>query len=106
MPRIFRHEEAKNDLLVHFVHLAEASSPETAERFLANAESSFHDLVQRPQLGRPLKLRHPALAGMHKWRIREFENYLIFYQPHADGVAIVRVLHAASDWWGVLGMEG
>lgn len=29
---------------------------------------------------------------------------LIFYRPCEDGVAIVRVLHAAQDWWNLLGI--
>jgi toxin ParE1/3/4 len=29
----------------------------------------------------------------------------VFYEPRPDGVSIVRVLHAASDWWGLLGFE-
>lgn len=41
---------------------------------------------------------------MRKWRVDGFENVLIFYQPRPDGVAIVRVLHAARDWWGLLGL--
>ncbi|MFM9974183.1 MAG: type II toxin-antitoxin system RelE/ParE family toxin [Beijerinckiaceae bacterium] len=104
MARIFRHKAAEDDLLEHFVYLAEHAGLETAERFFDRAETSFADLAQRPQLGKPLKLRHPALAGLRKWRIRDFENYLIFYQTGEEGVAIARVLHAASDWWGVLGM--
>jgi len=29
----------------------------------------------------------------------------VFYQPRPGGVSIVRVLHAASDWWSLLGFE-
>ncbi len=28
---------------------------------------------------------------------------LVFYEQRPDGVSIVRVLHAASDWWSLLG---
>jgi len=41
---------------------------------------------------------------MRKWSVDEFENVLIFYMPRPDGVSIVRVLHEAQDWWGLLGM--
>jgi toxin ParE1/3/4 len=41
--------------------------------------------------------------GIHKWRVDEFDNFLIFYTPRPDGIAVVRVLHAARYWWGVLG---
>ena len=34
-----------------------------------------------------------------------FENFLIFYFPRPNGVSIVRVLHAAQDWWTLLGMK-
>lgn len=30
---------------------------------------------------------------------------MVFYLPRADGVSIVRVLHAARDWWGLLGID-
>jgi len=43
------------------------------------------------------------LANVRKWRVNGFDNHLVFYEPRPDGVSIVRVLHAASDWWGVLG---
>jgi toxin ParE1/3/4 len=28
----------------------------------------------------------------------------MFYLPHSQGVSIVRVLHAAQDWWSLLGI--
>ena len=56
-------------------------------------------------IGAPVTLRHPDLAGIRKWRIKDFENHLIFYIPQPDGVTIVRVLHAARDWWSLLGFE-
>jgi toxin ParE1/3/4 len=30
---------------------------------------------------------------------------MVFYEPRQGGVSIVRVLHAASDWWELLGFE-
>ncbi|MDF0666530.1 MAG: type II toxin-antitoxin system RelE/ParE family toxin [Nitrospira sp.] len=105
MPTVYRHAAAKRDLAEQFVYLAEEAGLDTAERFLASAEASFNDLVRHPMIGSPLALRHPDLAAMRKWRIKDFENHLIFYIPHSDGVTIVRVLHAARDWWSLLGIE-
>jgi len=34
----------------------------------------------------------------------EFDNYLIFFVPRQESVSIVRVLHGATDWWGLLGL--
>jgi toxin ParE1/3/4 len=86
------------------VYLAEEVGLDTAERFLASAEESFNDLAHQPMIGAPLTLRHPDLATMRKWRIKDVENHLIFYLPHSDGVTIVRVLHGARDWWNILGI--
>lgn len=105
MPKVHKREEAQGDLVDHFVYLAENAGLDVAERFLSNAEASFADLARQPTMGAPLTLKHPDLAGMRKWRVKNFDNHLVFYQPRPDGVSVVRVLHAASDWWSLLGFE-
>ena len=37
-----------------------------------------------------------------RWTKTEFENFLIFYRPLKDGVAIERVFHAKQDYQRVL----
>ncbi len=105
MSTVYQRAAARRDLVEQFVYLAEQAGLDTAERFLTNAEASFNDLTRQPMIGAPLILRHPNLAGIRKWHIKDFEHHLIFYLPHPDGVSIVRVLHAARDWWGLLGIE-
>lgn len=105
MPKVYQRAAARRDLVEHFIYLAENVDPEIAERFLAMAEASFNDLTGQPMIGVPLTLRHPDLAGLRKWRVNDFDNFLIFYLPRPDGVSIVRVLHAARDWWSLLGLE-
>jgi toxin ParE1/3/4 len=105
MPAIGKREAAKRDLVEHFVYLAENAGIDIAERFLSRAEESFNDLARQPMMGAPLTLKHPDLANIRKWRVKGFDNHLVFYEPRPDGVSIVRVLHAASDWWALLGME-
>ena len=104
MPIVTKREAARRDLVEHFVYLAENSGPDVAEHFLRSAEASFAELARQPQMGAPIKLSHPDLAHLRKWRIKEFDNHLVFYEPRRGGVSIVRVLHAASDWWNVLGL--
>jgi toxin ParE1/3/4 len=106
MPVVRQHEMASRDLVEHFVYLAENASLDTADRFLSNAQASFADLARQPGMGAPLNLKHPELANVRKWWVKDFENHLIFYMPRPDGVSIVRVLHAATDWWTLLGFEG
>lgn len=105
MPAVTQREAARRDLIEHFVYLAEEAGLTVAERFLTHAEACFNDLAQQPLMGAPLRLKHPALAKVRKWRIKGFDNHLVFYEPQTDGVSIVRVLHAASDWWQLLGVE-
>lgn len=52
-----------------------------------------------------MRLKRPELANIRKWRVKDFDNHLIFYEPRPDGVSIVRVLHSASDCWQLLGFE-
>lgn len=105
MPKIYQRAAARRDLVEHFVYLAENASPETAERFLAQTEASLNALAEQPMIGAPLSLQDPAFAGMRKWPVGGFENHLIFYLPHPNGISVVRVLHAARDWWVFLGIE-
>lgn len=103
MPKIHVRARARQDLIDHYVYLSDEADSEVANRFLANTESSFSDLALQPGMGAPLALRATELAGLRKWRVKAFENILIFYLPRRDGVSIVRVLHAARDWWKLLG---
>jgi toxin ParE1/3/4 len=104
MAQVHKRATAKHDLIGHYVYLAENADMETAERFLLEADVSFTDLARNPKMGAALPLNRPELAGMRKWQIQGFERFLIFYLPHSDGVSIVRVLHAAQDWWSLLGI--
>jgi len=103
MPTVTKREAARDDLVEQFVYLAENAGLDVAERFLNSAEASFLELARQPKMGSPLKLKHPSLAHIRKWRVKGFNNHLVFYEPRPDGVSIVRVLHAASDWWNRLG---
>ena len=102
--KVYHHDQARRDLIEHFVYLAENAGLAVAEQFLTNAESSFNTLSANPWMGSLLTLGNQELAGMRKWPIKGFDNFLIFYMPRHDGVSIVRVLHAAQDWWGLLGL--
>ena len=105
MGKAYSRPAARRDLIAHYAYLFDNGGEITADRFLANAESSFDDLTTQPKIGAPLTSRHPDLAGIRKWRIKGFDNFLIFYLPRADGVSIVRVLYAAQDWWNLLGID-
>jgi toxin ParE1/3/4 len=76
MPCITQREAARRDLVEHFVYLADEAGLDTAERFLRNAEASFSLLATQPNMGAPLSLRRPELAGLRKWRVGQFRDEL------------------------------
>ena len=106
MPAVQQRETARRDLIEHFVYLAEHAGIDLADRFLVSVEETFNDLARHPQMGAPLKLKHPGFANIRKWRVNDFDSHLIFYEPRASGLSIVRVLHAVSNWWQMPGFEG
>jgi toxin ParE1/3/4 len=104
LAQIHTRAAAGRDLVEHYVYLGEQAGIDTAERFLLQAYESFRDLAAHPYMGGELAVRRPKLTGIRKWQVKGFEKFLIFYLPRADGVSIVRVLHAAQDWWSLLGI--
>ncbi|MDC7683025.1 type II toxin-antitoxin system RelE/ParE family toxin [Asticcacaulis sp. BYS171W] len=102
MPVVRKRESARRDLVEHFVYLAEEAGMATADRFLENAETTFAELAEFPASGRRLDLEAAILKDMRVWRIKDFENWRVFYIPEANGVSIVRVLHASREWWAIL----
>lgn len=104
MATVYKRASAKRDLVEDYVYLAEHAGIGTAERFLASVDESFRDLASHPEIGTAVSLGDPKLTGLRKWRVNGFEKFLIFYLPRGDGISIVRVLHAAQDWWRLLGI--
>jgi toxin ParE1/3/4 len=86
-------------------YLEEEAGLETAELFLDQLIASFEALSLRPRMG--------ALCGFHKsrtrrlrrWRVKNFENWLIFYQAKRNGVEIIHIMHGARDIESLLGEQ-
>lgn len=101
MGRIERSTAARADLIGHFVYLAEEASEATANRFLDRAEASFGLRGSQPEIGASVHTQLPALSGVRTWRVKDFDRFLIFYAPIEGGIRVIRVLHAAQDWWSL-----
>ena len=71
--------------------------PDAAERFITSAIKSFEDLAQMPTMGAPYEVSNPQLAGLRKWPIHGFGDFLIFYVEHRGTIEVVRVIHGARD---------
>ena len=60
------------------------------------AQQAFDLLASHPLIGQAYP--HPKHPELRVWSLgRRFRNYAVFYQPTANGVEIVRVLHGAQD---------
>ena len=74
-------------------------------RFYEAAQAAFERLVELPEIGSLRAFLDPTLRAIRMWPIPEFPNHLIFYSPTADGIHVVRVLHAKRDIERVLDHE-
>jgi toxin ParE1/3/4 len=72
-----------------------ATNPKAGERFCDSVERALQLLASQPQLGAKAGFCHAP--RVRKWVIRQFPNYLLFYEDRADGVLLIRLLHGARD---------
>jgi toxin ParE1/3/4 len=88
MSRVSISERARNDL-EEIWHYVATDNVEAADRLVAGIEARFRILADSPRMGRA---RDDLAPGFRYFPV---ENYLILYRMEADGIGIVRVLHAA-----------
>ncbi len=94
---VTQRSRARLDLLKQFVYLGEQAGVELAERYLAAVEATCRQLVRQPQSGVLHNSGVAGLKGLRRFPVEGFENYLVFYLPHPNGIEVIRVLHAARD---------
>lgn len=100
--RVLRRAQARRDLIKHFVYLAEQSNIDVARRFLAAANAACRLLAEMPELGPRRQFKNRRLANTRMWPIKEFREFLIFYEPVDSGIRILRVIHAKENYWRVM----
>jgi toxin ParE1/3/4 len=93
---VVRRPRARRDIVEIAVFIA-LDSVEASDRFLEAVESTFQALARMPRVGALCRFRNPRFVGVRMWRVRDFENYLIFYRPRQDGVEVLRLVHGARD---------
>ena len=96
-PIILKRPIARLDLAACYASIAERK-PGMAHRFRLDAETTFAALARNPGLGELHPVEDPRLDGLRCCRIKKFKNHIVFYLPIADGIDVIRVLHAARDF--------
>lgn len=90
MPRILRHPRAAADIAESRDYIAE-NNLAAADAFIDRLDAALQRLAHQLRLGRA---RDELAAGLRSF---PFERYVIFYEPLADGIVFVRLLHGARD---------
>jgi toxin ParE1/3/4 len=104
--RYFVRPKADQDLDEQSEYLATQASPEIGHRFLMAAHDTFALLAKQPGMGRRSKLKHPELSHMRVFRVSGFERIVVPYLPRAEGIEILRVVHASRDLQAPISREG
>lgn len=96
---------ARRDLDDYVLWLRTEIDVETASRFAVAAEISFQKLAENPNIAPTTWTRNVRLMNVRKGKVAAFPKMLIFFEPTDDGIKVLRVLHAAADWWAILGID-
>lgn len=97
IPPVTQRPRARLDLLEQFVYFGEQATVDLAERYFAAVDATCLRLVDHPQSGVLYDSGIERLNGLRRFPVKDFEDYLLFYLPHATGIDVVRVLHGARD---------
>jgi toxin ParE1/3/4 len=97
IPAVTQRPRARLDLLEQFVYFGEQASVELAERYLDAVGHTCLQLVKHPFSGTLYDSGISRLEGMRRFPVSRFDNWLIFYLPHENGIDVIRVLHGARD---------
>ena len=91
MATAHRSSRAETDLIEIWGHIAK-DDPLAADRQLDRINAACEMLADNPQAG---PRREDLARGL---RFYPVGNYLIFYTPADDGIAVARVIHGARDY--------
>ena len=96
MPEFILSEFVEPELIAIWDYIA-IENIDTADRFLEAAYGMFQELARMPGVGRCRNFPQARLNNLRSFRIKDFENHLIFYSPIQDEVEVFHVLHGARD---------
>jgi toxin ParE1/3/4 len=93
---IFKRPQAERDIEECFVYIAE-DNLDAGVTFLVAVEDAIEQLAQFPLIGKQQQFTDKRFQNVRMWKIKNFENYLIFYTVQEDRIEVIRILHSARD---------
>ncbi|MCE0523526.1 MAG: type II toxin-antitoxin system RelE/ParE family toxin [Methylacidiphilales bacterium] len=96
MPRIIFSEYVEPELTAIWEFIA-LDNLDAADRFIEAVHGTFQELARMPGIGCARKFSHARLRNLRSFRVKDFQNHLIFYEPLPDGIGVFHILHGARD---------
>jgi toxin ParE1/3/4 len=93
---ILIHEDANLDLHEHFHYLA-MNNTASAFHFFDAARETFAALARMPGIGQRYESEEDTIINIHKWAVKGFRKYVIFYRYDDKNLEILRIIHATRD---------
>ena len=93
---------ATQDLRQQANYILSNGSVSAAENFLELAEATFAQILIVPRIGKSVDFVSDRMGEIRQWRIKNFQDYLVFYRVQDEQIEILRVLHGSRDLEGIL----
>lgn len=97
---IFKRPQAERDIEECFVYIAE-DNLDAGVVFLVAVEDSLEQLARFPLLGKTRLFQNKQFQNIRMWKVKGYENYLVFYMVSEDAIEVIRVLHSSRDIKGL-----
>jgi toxin ParE1/3/4 len=88
---------ADRDIEREAINIANYAGVEAGLRFYEACDQAFLLLASQPGMGVVKDFENPIFAGMRMWRLKGFEEYLIFYRPTQSGIEVMRVVNGSRN---------
>ena len=95
--RFIVQSQAHRDVISQAEYYCQHSGDRLALRFFEATEAAFRFLLRHPSIGKPCRIPRHAEQGVREFGITSFPRHLVIYRAIAEGIEIIRVVHAARD---------
>lgn len=96
MPKFILSEYVEPELDAIWVYIA-FDNTDAADRFLEATYGTFQELARMPGMGQKREFPQVRLHELRSFRVKGFENYLVFYSPIPEGIEVFHIIHGARD---------
>ncbi|BAY72660.1 type II toxin-antitoxin system RelE/ParE family toxin (plasmid) [Anabaena sp. FACHB-709] len=100
--RLIIKDRATEDLRHLANYILVNGNADVAVKFLNAAETTFAQLQKNPGMGKVTQLVVSKLGEIRQWRVKDFQDYLVFYRIQNTTIEILRVFHGARDLANIL----